>query len=579
MSRTLRARKQLRLSLLLGLGCLLCLLMITSKLRSRWDLTAEAEFSLSPATIGLLEQLDDRLQLKLYFNRELEGAEQLLPLRIVLEDFLAELKAVAGELMSIETVDPTRDLATASQAQRVGISGLQIPLQGVSSSRVVTVWQGLEMRYQNRSEVIPFLVPAELEFAFASRLGNLLRPTRPRIGFFSREPALPPKVPGMELPIPEGRIFEELRQLLGQRYYVDDVSPADGAAMGLISTLVVARPDQVTAEELAGIKTYLATGGHVLILVDHQETNLQNLERREIDSGIDDWLQSLGVVVGRELVWEDEAFSLQLPPQLVELPDGRRMSVPQSASYGLWPVIPDRVLRNAHPVVAALSNLHFLWAHPLRLYQVPAQFEATTMFTTTAAGRLLDADSDIAPHLENIERLRAAAFKHGPAGEIPLVVSLSGDFSADPLLQPAGENQSKPGQLVVIGDSDLFTNTGISFMPTSGNRDFAANLFDWLCQDTALIGLRTRGGAERRLRSFLQESVEQQGGISASLQREEIESIEATARAHQRNMRRLIGWGNVVAPLVLLGLMALLHFAWHSRRSRRSPFSASGGGE
>ncbi len=557
-------RKQSILSGFLLFGMLACGLVISSHLSSRWDLTEEREFSLAPATVDLVEQLEDRLQLKLYFNRELEGAEQLLPLRVVLEDLLSEIQIIGGDKISIETVDPTQDMATASQAERAGISALQIPLQGVSRSSVVTVWQGLEMRYQDRSEVIPFLVPTEFEFAFASKVGNLLKPERSRIGFFSREPALPPKVPGMDIPIPEGRIFEELRQILGQRFIVDDLNPQDGDALAKISALVVARPENVSSEELAGIQSYLASGGHVLVLADAFATNVNTLDRREIDSGIDAWLNSYGIYVDSEMVWEDEAgFALELPPQVVELPDGRRMSVPKTASYGPWPVLPDSVLRDLHPVVSALTNIHLLWAHPVRLHQIPDNLSGELMLQSTASARRIPKDSDILPTLEQIEKLRNQALTLGTAEKIPLAVSVAGSF---------GDEATAAGQLVVLGDADLFTNTGIAFMPISGNRDFAANLFDWLCQESALIGLRTRGGRERRLKNFLLESVKAQGGLSSDLPQAEIEAIEATARAHQRSMRRLISWGNVLLPLVALALAALMHFAWHRRRARNNPY-------
>jgi len=553
------AKNQYWLSLLLLVGCLGSLVVASSHVRTRWDLTAHGEYSLAPVTASLLGKLEDRLQIKLYFNRDLEGAESLLPLRVVLEDLLDEVQVEGGGLVSLETVDPTQDFATGTEAERLGISAIQVPMQNSGGNRMLNIWQGLEMRYQGRTEVIPFLVPSEFEFAFASRLGNLMREERPTIGIFSREPAAGPQIPGVPVPVPEGREFEELRQTLGQRYSVRDLQPLAENAWEGLAAVIVGRPQNVTVEELATLRQYLADGGRVVVLYDHHLTDLQTMARSPIETGLDAWLGELGVVVNRELIWSDQGFPFSITPQTVEMPDGRLAQVPRSANYGLWPILTEESIANGPAVVAALNNLLFPWAHPVRLHQVPNRLSAEVLLETSATARLLPSDVPVGPTLENLEKLRAQALQGGPQQTAPLAVSLTGPFAVE---GPAG-------QLVVVGDADVFANFVYDVLPSAGNRDLAANLFDWVCQDELLINLRTRGSGPQRIRNFFQESVEDQGGIRQGLARDELEAIDAVARSHDRTMRRAIAWANVLGPLLILGLLAFLHRAFHGARARK----------
>ncbi|MBT7012152.1 MAG: GldG family protein, partial [Planctomycetes bacterium] len=289
------ARQHIRWAAILLLGCLIALLSYSQTLSGRLDLTADQEFTLADSTLDLLGELDDRLQVKLYFNRDIEGAEGLLPARMVLEDLLDEMAQASNGKMVVETVDPTTDLAASRDAEHIGIAAVPLPSRRVGSVSMNTLYQGLEMRYHDASEVIPFAIPAEFEFAFVTRLQALLKPDRSRVAFFSRESPAAPPVPGIEMPIPADRIFANFRAILYDRYRVEEVLlDADSGGLRLgedADLLVVARPENVNESELASIQNYLGGGGHVLILWDTEEIS-PGLGARPIQTGLKDWLAS-----------------------------------------------------------------------------------------------------------------------------------------------------------------------------------------------------------------------------------------------------------------------------------------------
>ncbi|TAH38728.1 MAG: hypothetical protein EYC70_05010 [Planctomycetota bacterium] len=596
-SRAASAARQAWLSALLLLGVLAAALLLLARAPARLDLTAEREYSLAPATRALLARLEDRLQVKLYFNRDIEGAEVLLPARIVVENLLAELAAASGGRMVVETVDPTTDPLSATHAREVGIQPISLPTGDVGSVRYTALYQGLEMRYQDRGEVIPFVVPAELEYAFAARLAQLLAARRPVIGVFSREPEGPPEFPGMPLPPPPPeRVYAELRQVLAQRYGVRDVRLDAGSALHEeLAALVVAQPQDMTAREVYELDQYLARGGHALVLLDHERYTPgadRSFQREALVSGLETWLRGHGVHVATHLLWDERGYPVAVAEERQVLPTGRENVSEIKMPYGLWPRLEADSFAADNVATAGQQSLFLFWAHPTAVDQAPAGLRAEVLLRSSARSWLLPNDVTADWNPENIDSLKRQALSSGPASSWPLAVALRGSFpaqfdadavpqpdaaaaaDAQPAPEPAAHVSAlAPGLLVVIGDADLFQNAFLE--PGWDNALFAESLIDWLAQDESLIELRSRGARERPLRSFYREYVEARGGLpEAEAQREE---LDRAARRSQLARQRAIAWGNVLAPPLLLALLGLAHWRYWKRRSAR-PYRPRGGG-
>jgi ABC-type uncharacterized transport system involved in gliding motility auxiliary subunit len=552
------------------------LLALAGNLRWRLDLTEEGLYTLDPATRGLLGRLEDRLQVKLYFNRDLEGVEGLLPQRLLIEDFLEEARIAGGERMTVETVDPTTDLVAQRDAEHVGIMPLQVPTGDVGELGVVLAYQGLEMRYLDRSEVIPFTVPSELEFAFAARLSSLLRPRRPEIAFFSREPALGPPVPGMPRNIPPARIYQELRGVFAERTTVRDVELADPAWRSQdTAALVVARPSELTEDEVAALDRYLAEGGRVLLLADREQVELPNFRAAPLVSGLDAWLDGLGVRVAPGLVYDEECLPMQVGVDTLETQQGRRQ-VPKYEGYPFIPVLRGDGLNAAHAVTAALGEVTGFWMHPIETSRLAAGLSAEVLLQTSAEGRVLPPNTPLDREPESLQGVRVFARQSAKGREVPVAVAIRGTF---PPSHEHTELQPAPGVLVLIGDSDLFHNGVLLNQEAggAGNAAFAANLGDWLTGDEALIGLRSRGRMERRLADFRAEYLAAQGGRAQT--DEENRVLDREAKEFARARERTVTWGNVLLPPLLIA--ALAAFArWRRRRRAHEVLAAptAGGG-
>ena len=147
-----------KVTFLLLCSILISFLYLIDRLNWRWDLSEENIYTISPATKSLVDQLDDRLQIKLYFNEDISGAEHLLPSRKIVSDLLEEISVYSRGKVVVETVDPTVDMVASRDAEHVGIEPITITDKEIGGISVDSLYQGLEMRYQNQSAVIPFVI-------------------------------------------------------------------------------------------------------------------------------------------------------------------------------------------------------------------------------------------------------------------------------------------------------------------------------------------------------------------------------------------------------------------------------------
>lgn len=569
-----RATREAWITGLLLLALVGGVLALARSARLRLDLTEEGLYTLDPATRALLDRLEDRLQVKLYFNRDLAGAEGLLPTRLRIEDFMLEIAAAGGARVQVETVDPTTDLVAQRDAEHVGIQPFSIETGDIGEAGVVLAYQGLELRYQDRSEIIPFTVPAELEFAFTTRLSSLLRPRRPEIAFFSREPSLGPPIPGIPRRIPPERIYHELRGSWTSRATVRDVDLTDPAWFGAdTAALVVARPDRMSETEVRALDRYLAEGGRVLLLADAESVELNEFLPQPLVSGLDSWLFGLGIRISSGLVWDESCLPIQVGFDVLETQAGREQ-VPVQAPYGFFPRITGPGLAREHVVTASLGEVYGLWMHPVELANLPSGVTSETLLQSSDLSWVLPPDTPIVRDQKVLQGVAQFARQRGPGRPAPLAVSLQGRFPA----QFEHENLAPaPGLLVVIGDSDLFHNGVLSIEQLgSANTAFAANLGDWLAGDESLIGLRTRGRTDRSLLSFREQYLTAQGGWAST--DEENRVLAREAQAHARSRERWIAWGNVLGPAAVVALAAAAS-RWR-RRSRdiTAPTASDGSG-
>src|ERR1700722_12644319 len=97
-------RSQDLFQLFLGLGIVIFINIISSFVFTRFDLTSEKRYTLSPATKELLKKLDDVVYVRVYLDGDFPAAFKRL--RNSAKEMLDEFRAYAGDNLQYEFINP-----------------------------------------------------------------------------------------------------------------------------------------------------------------------------------------------------------------------------------------------------------------------------------------------------------------------------------------------------------------------------------------------------------------------------------------------------------------------------------------
>lgn len=121
----------------------------------RLDLTENREFSLSPASRDLVENLAEPLLLRGYFSDKTHPL--LAPLVPRIRDLLAEYRIASGGSVSVEFIDPRHDEAAEAEAnQQYGIKPVPFQVAGRYEAAVVNSYFNILVKYGDQHVVLSF---------------------------------------------------------------------------------------------------------------------------------------------------------------------------------------------------------------------------------------------------------------------------------------------------------------------------------------------------------------------------------------------------------------------------------------
>ena len=109
--------KNTLLILFLSIAALIGINVLSSQFFFRWDLTQEKRYSLSDATVHLLENLDDEVLVKVYLTGELNP--DFKRLENAVRETLDEFKVHANSHINYRFIDPTTELIKKNESRNL----------------------------------------------------------------------------------------------------------------------------------------------------------------------------------------------------------------------------------------------------------------------------------------------------------------------------------------------------------------------------------------------------------------------------------------------------------------------------
>lgn len=566
---------------------------------SRFDLTAEQMFSLSPGSKLILERMSEEgvkpIEIDLFFS---QTTGKTLPRFIknfvtyerYLRSLLKEYQRVSEGKIRVRFIDPVTDSDEEQDALDFGLDGKAINQEGDR------FFFGLVLRTQTGSrDVIDFLWPNQqetIEYEISKRIYSLLWPSGKTVGVLSSlevfgsadNPYL------AQMLAAQGRTPQEkwiALQLLEESYEVrpidldtDHISPQE------FDLVVVIHPKGLGERALWALDEWVVRGGNTLIFVDpyalddrppqNPQQPWQSLQYQPASS-----LGDLFAAWGLRMPENEFAADLDLAVRRAVDPRGPAETVVVDLSIG--ETTADETLDTSHPLMQGIVSLRFLLAGALESSDI-AGLETTPLVGTTQSGGTLriepgfgDGESLAYTDLNRPARLRdelgsgsgvvalglqvtgriPSAFPDGielpaetpetPPG-LPPGVDIPPPADAEMIRhEPVPEEERAEATLLVFSDVDLLSDT-IAFernflglvLSANDNHRLLLNSVDFLLGSDELMSIRAKHSIERPFELFDEIEAEAE---KASLDRERQlrADVEAAEQELQNKRQELSG--------------------------------------
>lgn len=436
-----------------------------AKYYQRFDWTGEKIYSLSDKTRSVLAGIPAEKSIDVTL---------FLPPGSPLHDASRELLeryAAASPRVTFRAVEADKNLIEAQRlVDRYQLTSLNVVVFESGDDRRVVDESGLAdydysgMQFGQAPQMTGF----KGEEAFTGAILELVESRKPKVLFTTGHGEA-----SIDDASPAG--LTTVRELLGK----ENLEISDWTSLGKpevpegTDLVVVAGPKAAfIPAELEALSRFLDGGGRLLVLLDPA------LGATAAPTGLESWLAGWGVAVRDDIVVDPSAT----------VPTYGAETLFVSASGG-HPIVESLAQAN-YPVIVAL-------ARSVAPGTAPAGAEAQTLLATTSEGW---GETDLA----NLRLVAKDA--NDSAAPVPVAVAVAAKEKAQPSPfdeeelahgEPAAAEGEEPTfRLVVIGDSDLATN---SVLPSAGNPTLVANAFNWLLERQNLLGIGPKKPEQVRL--------------------------------------------------------------------------------
>ncbi|MBO6574536.1 MAG: GldG family protein [Rhodothermales bacterium] len=454
-------------STILLVGAILVVVnLIGLNLFGRLDLTDDDVYSLSEASIDLVEDLEDPATVTAFFTANLPAPYGTN--RRFLKDKLDDYRAYGGQNFQYRFVDPADEEDLRQDAQRLGIPPVQIQVIEADNVQFKNAYMGVAIEYGGERETIPVVQDlSTLEYDITGALRRLTRESQPQIGFLTGhgEPA-----PATDM--------QNLQQGLQRNYEVTTVSARGGALSASPAALIVAAPaDSLNDDELQAIDAYIMQGGRAAFLLNRVDADLQAGQATSLSVNLEGLLATYGMGLQENLIMDRQSS-----PVTVQRQQGF-FNIAQQIEYPFFPIA--TAFSDDNMMVSRLRDMMFYYVSEVDtslalpegvqredlIYSSPNSARQQGFFMIQPTGQQIPMDD----------------------GPFVLGAAYTGSFPS------AYTNGlvSEPTRLVLVGDGDFVNERVVG--ANQGNISFALNMVDWLVQDDALLTIRAKTVAPRNL--------------------------------------------------------------------------------
>lgn len=436
----------------------------------RADLTSDNIYSITDASKDTVRELKDPVTIKVFINDDIP---QLRFLRSFIEDIVTEYKAYGGNNLDVKFVDPASDLAIKQEALDHGINPAQLQVRTSEGVSLRNVYSGIVVYQGEKSEAITQILNTKLEYDLTSAIRKVTRQKSVQIGFVSGH--------GQRSRSGDyGAISEEAKRLYETRDL--DLSSEENVPAGYDALVIAGPRDNFSDKELFLLDQYLLGGGKLIILVDGAVDGPDG-HPVVVESNIRDLLLHYGLRTRADLIVDPQQNFAQMLNIFISKP---------------VPWIVKLIPGLDHPIVKNLGQFYLPFASSMDHIAEPPEGVEYTDLAFTSAKSWAERNKD------TIKSGQLALTSDTPSGPFLVAATLQGAFpsyfadKSTPIKDMQMIKKAKgDARLLVVSSSQFLTNDNVTTQP--GNAQFFLNSIDWLAADSALIQIRSKAVAERKI--------------------------------------------------------------------------------
>lgn len=502
---------------LLVLAILIVVNIISIRIFSRFDLTAQKLYTLSDASKKLVGSLDDRVNVKAYFTEDLPSPYNNTRREVL--DMLNDYRAYSHGNLNYEFISPDGTKGE-QEAQEAGIPPVQVQVVDHDKLEVKRAYLGLVMMYEDKKETLPVIQNvSSLEYDFSSALHRLTTQNRKKVGYTTGHGE--PELPSMK------QVYQEL----SKQYTVVpvDLSKPTSISPDISALLVIAPTKTFNDTSKYELDQYLMHGGKIAFLLNAVNATLQQQMAQPLTLGLDDLLSQYGVRVNQDLVRDAQCANVNLMQQQMGFTIQSQIPFPYMVAASSF--------SQSNMIVKDLHHVIFPFISSVDTSAIASKGLSAEVLVRSSkhSGRQTGFFPIDPMHRYTLDELSES--------NIPLAVVVDGTFKslfAGKNFSIGSENgvsldKSPDTRVIVVGDGD-FMNDDVARNPD--NLAFFANMVDYLTDDAGLITIRSKNV--------------------------ELPSLEEVSDGTKSTVK----YGDLLAPPFLVIIYGL--FRWRSRRARKN---------
>ena len=572
-------RRQTRLAsesalFLLVLGASLVLVNVLGffGVNLRADTTEAHVFSLSKGSKHLASSLDDEMEIRAYFSKELPPPYNAMGRYV--RDLLSEYRDASGGKITVRFIEPKTD-EEKQAAERDGVDRVSDQKLEDDSFSVQEGYRGISFHYLGDTKSIRRVDTTEgLEYEITQTIKELLG-QKTTVGVLT----------GYDGPTLE-KGLSSLKQYL-PTYEMKAVDAEKPIPKDIKALLIIHPEKKISETTLRYIDQYVMHGGSLGIWGGGIKVDMNQGAKptaTPIDSGLNTLLEKWGVKLESNIVADAQCGRARMPTNI----PGLAIPVP----YPPVPIISFDDQQRKHPALFGINNIGLPYAVRLALNDAlkgDKQVTRTILARSTPKSWLMDGDTiDLqareqwqVPGYDGPYVMGVAIEGKLPSAFAPLPESTpdqSSDADAKKPKIESPERAEKDARVLVFG-SGYFMRDEFLPKPQPGNNAFSGGVafaldgIDWLAQEGDLIEIRAKTVEDPALEVPLNVKEAEATIRDAIADQDETKAKQAfetrkAAMAAWDDKKALYRWGNTLAIPGVFALFGVVR--WRMRRARRS---------